>query len=101
MRVLLLVLFVAITSLLGCGSALEKYSDDGGRGSVRLLENGNYIVSYKWPYVENRYGRDRHSAIPAYLEENGLAPASCAHGVEILRGGEGEGGWGWAEFRCQ
>lgn len=101
MRALMLMLLVVITSLLGCGGVLDKQSGDEGRGTVRLLETGDYIVSYKWPYVEKRYGKERHSAVPAYLNESDLVPASCAHGIDVLRGGEGEGGWGWAVFRCK
>lgn len=95
----MLISLVAATSLSGCCSSLR--SDDPGCAYVELEENGNYSVDYKWHYVETRYGRDRHTAVPAYLEEHGLVPAPCEHGVVVLRGGEGEGGWGWAEFRCR
>ncbi len=75
-----------------------------GRGTVRSLEHverGLYIVSYKWGHVEKAYGKDREEAIPAYLDATELIPSACAHGVVVLRGGETEGGWGWAEFRCK
>lgn len=101
MKLLLPVVTLVVASLLGCSSTLGDSPGDKGRGTVRLLESGFYIVSYKWPYVEKVYGKDRYSAVPAYLEANGLVPTSCARGIHVLRGGEGEGGWGWAEFRCK
>ena len=57
-------------------------------------------MSYKWHYIEETYGIDRTKAVPIYLDAIGRIPSICSNGIEILRGGEAEGGWAWAEFRC-
>ncbi len=90
-----------IVSLLGCSSTSGDFLSDKGHARVRSLENGLYIVSYKWPYVEKVSGKERHLAVPAYLKANSLVPTFCARGIHVLCGGEGEGGWGWAEFCCK
>lgn len=101
MKSLLPILPVVIVGLLGCTSILGDSPGDKGRGTVRFLETGNHIVSYKWHYVEKVFGKDRYTAVPAYLEANNLVPSACGSGVKVLRGGETEGGWGWAEFQCK
>jgi hypothetical protein len=99
MRFVLLI--VALSSLLGCNRTLGNSSTNGSDRSVQSLADGVYVVDYKWPYVEKTYGPNRNIAVPAYLEAIGLVPAECSRGVVVVRGGETEGGWGWAEFRCR
>jgi hypothetical protein len=35
------------------------------------------------------------------LKKTRLLPKQCTSGIEYIRGGETEGGWGWAEFQCK
>jgi len=86
--------------LAGCGGSFDIYSPSQIHRTVQLRSPGLYVVYYEWPYVEERFGKNRATAIPKYLGEKGLVPSECAHGVTVVRGGEGEGGKGWAEFRC-
>ena len=101
MKSALLVSAIILSSLVGCSSTLGYSWTDSSRHSVQSLGNDLYVVDYKWLYIEKVYGKDRNTAVPAYLEVEGLTPDKCRHGVLVLRGGETEGGWGWAEFRCK
>lgn len=100
MKPALLGFAIIFSGLLGCSNTLGGSSSDQNHRSVQSLGDGLYVVDYKWPYVEKTFGKNRNTAVPAYLEEKRLIPSECTHGVAVVRGGETEGGWGWAEFRC-
>ena len=68
---------------------------------VKAVGAGEYVVYYKWPAVVTRFGRDRLTAVPAFMREHGLIPQACDQGVELTCGGEGEAGNGWASFYCK
>jgi len=91
---------VAGILLCGCGPSFDIYSPDQIHRTVRVLGPGHYVVSYKWRYVEENFGKDRATAIPAYLKAKGIVPPDCSRGITVIRGGETEGGGGWTEFRC-
>jgi len=104
----------------GCAGRFDIYSPGEIHRTVRPLESGAFIVSYRWRYVVDAFGPDMTAllkgvreeemaskwkqaieiAVPKYLAANGLVPAECSKGVYVTRSGEAEGGGGWAEFRC-
>ncbi|MES9897846.1 MAG: hypothetical protein ABW148_02350 [Sedimenticola sp.] len=107
--------------LYGCGGRFDIYSPGEIQRTVKSVEPGIYLVSYKWPYVVDNYGPNMElllegaednekpriwnqamaSAVPKYLEAKGIIPAECGdNGVSVIRNGETEGDGGWAEFRC-
>jgi hypothetical protein len=92
---------LAIAPLTACGGSFDIYSPSQIHRTVRSLESGHYVVYYKWRPVEETYGKDRAAAIPEYLKAMGIVPSECTRGVIVIRGGETEGGGGWAEFRCK
>jgi len=94
--------FLALTfPLVGCGGSFDIYSPGQIHRTVQSRGAGIYVVYYEWPYVEDRFGKNRATAVPEYLQEKGLIPPECMQGVTVIRGGEAEGGKGWAEFRCK
>jgi hypothetical protein len=117
-----LVGFVLLVSgLSACVGSFDLYSPSQIHRTVKALRSGLYVVDYEWPYVIENYGPDMEKvlqgvderdmpaqwdralsiAVPKYLVAKGLVPAECVHGVTVVRSGEGEGGKGWAEFRCK
>ena len=98
---LALAILALTVSLAGCGGSFDIYSPGQIHRTVRSQGPGLYVVSYKWPYVEDHFGKDRATAVPEYLKMKGLVPPECTQGVTVIRGGEVEGGGGWAEFRCK
>jgi hypothetical protein len=101
MKPALYLLVVVYSGLSGCSNTSGGSSFDQNHRSIQSLGDGLYVVDYKWPYVEKTFGKNRNTAVPAYLEARKLIPAECTRGVAVVRGGETEGGWGWAEFRCK
>lgn len=93
--------FAAIYPLVGCGGSFDIYSPSQIHRTVHPRGNGLYVVSYKWSYMVEHFGKDRATAVPKYLEAKGIIPVECSQGVTVIRGGEVEGGSGWAEFRCK
>ena len=91
----------SIFPLVGCGGSFDNYSPSQIHRTVQLRMPGLYVVYYEWPYVEEHFGKDRATAVPEYLKAKNLVPSECLRGVIVTRGGEGEGGKGWAEFRCK
>lgn len=100
-RVIGLALIALTFPLVGCGGSFDIYSPGQIHRTVRTLGTGLYEVSYRWREVAEQYGKDRKTAVPEYLKAKGLVPLECARGVAVIRGGEVEGGGGWAEFRCK
>ena len=88
-------------SLTACGGSFDIYSPSQIHRTVQLRGLDLYVVYYDWPYVEEHFGRDRATYVPKYLKAKNLIPPECLQGVTVTRGGEGEGGKGWAEFRCK
>lgn len=84
----------------GCGSAFDVYSPGQIHRTVQLRHPGLYIVYYEWPYVEGNFGKNRATAVPAYMEAKGLIPSECTKGIVVVRGNDAEGGKAWAEFNC-
>lgn len=97
----LLGLVMLMVGLQACSAPTGVYSPERMRRSVQSLGGGLYVVDYKWSYVEGTFGKDRPTAVPAYLKAKDLVPVECAQGVVVVRGGRTEGGWAWAEFRCK
>jgi hypothetical protein len=67
--------------------------------SVVLGTHSSYGASFKWSRTY-ALAPTRAKAVELMLRETGLLPAACSKGIRYLRGGETEGGWGWAEFEC-
>ncbi|MEJ1405485.1 MAG: hypothetical protein RPU62_00680 [Candidatus Sedimenticola sp. (ex Thyasira tokunagai)] len=119
---LIVLVFLAL-SLSACGGSFDIYAPSQIHKTVKLLRPGIYDVGYKHFEVINEYGLGVENvrksirqnpenwrtlwneaaavAVPKYLEAKGLVPAECEQGVEVIRSGSGEGGGGWAEFRCK
>lgn len=95
-----IVFISAFVGLIGC-SSLSGGDFTADCRNVHHLGGGVYVVDYRWPYVEKVFGRDLYKAVPAYLEAKNLVPSACSSGVVVVGGGEVEGGWGWARFRCK
>lgn len=87
--------------LTACGGSFDIYSPSQIHRTVQLIKPGVFIVDYRWREVAEQFGKDRAMAVPKYLEARGLTPPECVRGVIVIRGGEVEGGGGWAEFRCK
>ena len=87
-------------SSVGCGARFDIYAPDQIHRTVQSRGKGLYVVYYEWPYMENHFGKNRALAVPEYLREKGLVPPECKWGTTVVRGGDAEGGKGWAEFRC-
>ena len=87
--------FVLLVLLAGCASApTNDYS-----ATVKEGTRSEYITHFKWTPVY-ALDRDPFKAIQKMLEKTSLTPQACSRGITIVRGGEAEGGWGWAEFNC-
>lgn len=80
----------------GCAALQPKneYS-----ASVRPGTHSDYIASFKW-HPTYRLAETREEAVIMMLEKTNLIPRKCSKGIVYIRGGEAEGGWGWAEFQC-
>ena len=116
-------LIFLVLSLTACGGNFDIYSPSQIHKTVQVLRPGVYVVGYKHHDVINEYGPGVENvrkairndsdnwrafwdgavavAVPRYLEAKGLVPAECTQGVVVIRSGSGEGGGGWAEFRCK
>ena len=118
---------ILVTGLAGCVFVLDDHSPERLRGGVRpdLTQAGNYVVSYNWHSLLDKYGpgveevrsvvrkagnleeknaiwdREYKAAVPKYLEAKKMIPPECTQGIEVTRVGTTEGGGGWAEFRCK
>lgn len=68
-------------------------------GTVRK-DNGKYVFDYNRTEVYSRFGDNRLTAVPAYLQAKGLVPNECTQGITVDSGGDSVGGWSWAYFRC-
>jgi hypothetical protein len=113
-----------ILALTACG-ALDPYSASNIGMTVKPLESGLYIVSYRELEVIDAYGpgvdqvrrevehvktsqeseavwhRAHAVAVPKYLASKGIVPAECRNGVEVTASGSTENGGGWSHFRCK
>jgi hypothetical protein len=69
------------------------------RGPIRQLDSNEFLFSFKRHKVE-RLGLTRRAAVAIYLQEKGLIPSQCLHGIDVLRDGDQENGNGWATFIC-
>lgn len=58
-----------------------------------------YVVGFKFNRVYQK-GKGDLVAVKEYMERCGLVPAHCEYGIVVLKGGQVEGGGGWAEFAC-
>lgn len=68
--------------------------------TVRATGNGRYMVTFQRSELPGKLV-NRPQTVPAYLKKNRLVPGECLNGVGYIRGGDGEGGWGWAEVECR
>jgi hypothetical protein len=76
----------------GCAAApTNDYS-----GTVKPGTRSEYVTYFKWTPVY-ALDRDRQKAIQTMLEKSALTPKECTRGITFIRGGEAEGGWGWAQ----
>ena len=95
------------------------------RGTVERESAEFFIVSYRpWDRIVDEYGpgvktvRARiraadgvdaeriwdeafEDAVPRFLEATNMTPSQCKSGVIVVHSSEGEGGNGWARFRCK
>jgi hypothetical protein len=93
-------LSLLMIGLPACSDPFGVYSPERIHRTVQSRGGGLYVVYYEWRHVEQSYGKDRDTAVPAYLKAKDLVPFECARGVTVVRGNKGEGGKAWAEFRC-
>lgn len=68
--------------------------------SVQSGARTQYVADFKWgPTYE--LASTPGEAVEVMLQRSNLIPQQCSKGIKYLRGGEAEGGWGWAEFECR
>ena len=97
MRTNTLIILLISELVSGCASLQPKneYS-----ASVQPGTRTQYLVDFKWgPTYALAPTRD--AAVETMLKKTELMPQNCSKGIKYLRGGETEGGWGWAEFECK
>lgn len=100
-KIILKIIFViACLIFAGCGGAFDIYSPSQIHRTVKPIEQGVYIVSYKRRKLKEQFGEDMQVAISAYLRANKILPSECDRDVYIVRHGAVQGGGGWAEFKC-
>lgn len=68
--------------------------------SVKDGSRAPYISDFKWHEVE-ALDPSKEKAFELMLIKTKLMPLSCTQGINYIRGGYAEGGWGWAEFGCK
>jgi hypothetical protein len=89
-----------LATLTACSGRFDPYSPGEIHRTVQKRGPDLYVAYFRREAMD-KFGRDRSQALPLYLRDNKLVPSECAHGITYLRGGDAEGGQGWAEFRCQ
>lgn len=68
--------------------------------SVQPGSRAPYEASFKWNPTY-QLASSHEEAVEQMLERTNLIPSECNRGIKYLRGGEAEGGWGWAEIECR
>ena len=58
-RAISFVISALIFLLVGCGGSFDIYSPSHIHRTVQSRGPNLYVVYYEWPYVEERFGRDR------------------------------------------
>lgn len=66
-----------------------------------LKASGGFQFTFKRDDVD-RFGPPRSRAVETYLAARpDLMPPQCSNGPLYVKGGDTEGGWGWAIFQCR
>jgi len=68
--------------------------------SVKPGTRAPYETSFKWSPTY-KLASSREEAVQVMLQKTKQIPEACSKGIKYIRGGEAEGGWGWAEFECR
>lgn len=103
-------LIMAVASLIGCIAP-----DDPRR--VTLMDTmivwprsppGTYFFDFKYMDVggpaDMRYESEvkrRFHEVEKFLTLHHMIPSACTQGIVVVGSGDGEGGGGWAKFRCR
>ena len=88
-----------VTALLVCGCAADPGVKKSQDGTVKELDSGNFLFSFKRDRLDLRQ-KDRATEVAAYMNAHGLIPKRCGNGISVILDGNAENGYGWALLRC-